>query len=336
MAASLRPLPSTLELPASPRQHSEEPQLAPRKPPSVCETSCDVVKGIRALFSSILFVLVLYVSFRLLACNIFHWQCRHKTIRRHWDDLGALVFFSAALSPFLGPRSSGPTLVLVQPVREVAVSVVLSPMQSLLSPRAHSPLGSPRPFRVTAGSSKVALVTPRWRISQSTWDRAVLAFGWLTAWVAMFVFSALGEGVFGVSLDDKRAWQAPAVFLIVGVLLLAAGAVLLAFRSAFRQSLKQGISMVAMLVFLALYFLLGFVVEKIEERLEPLAKDKCSPVFHIHHYQLAFAISLLLRDSSTPFWLAQMVALGIFVEGLSAFGAESLLSSGLCPFVNSS
>ena len=258
----------------------------------------------RSRVVSIALALLLYGIYRVGACDKA-WECAQKSPRRHLYDITAM----AALCEYLRATMPEP---------------LLARSQSRFSWEERDLLTMAR----AAFSYPPALPSAR-QLLRLAWPATALT----TAVVATFVWGGIGE-----AKAFKQSFSAGASFSIAPIVVfsLALIAALLAIATALRAALIAGGRKELTTTILAgggpvVYVGMCAVLAKTTR---DVAKGACAARFHLHHWLIAFAFAASLRHfrgvGGRAVALAKCVALGVFVEGLSAFGPAGPLSSGLC------
>jgi hypothetical protein len=138
---------------------------------------------------------------------------------------------------------------------------------------------------------------------------------------AMMTFAALGESpLLMLSLASTATWKPPALYVIVAGIALGAS---IAGYSLWisRSRYELAVSLVT-LVLIALLYSSAAIVTFV------LGDDTAHPVFHPHHYQIAYHFSLLLRnEADPPTILIRWLLIGVFVQGIAAYSPASMLNS---------
>jgi hypothetical protein len=269
------------------------------------------------LVSSVL-ALILYGLYRAGGCNLSKWECSVKSPRRHLYDITALLGLCEFLRTTMPSRATVPTSArrstpIAETVRGI-VHLITQPATIATAVRAALP-------------SLQELHRFLWRL---LWPTTALA----TAIVSMFVFGALGEEKpLQTSLSSGANFPPASIAAFVIALLVTLLLMIANLRETRRaggrvELIKTIFSGGSSFVYIAICAILATKITP------PQTKDACAATLHIHHWLLAFGLAASMRHFKGRLGrvaaLAKCAVLGIFIEGVSAFGPAGPLSSGLC------
>lgn len=282
------------------------------------------------------FLSLAMLFYRLLPCSSWRWECRAKSWRLHGEDwlamcvLGALLLSQSSLSPLRIPRpaTDGPAHESDPPDGgaphgEGAYADALPPARRRRLP----PL--PSPLHMALG---------------------ILAF--LSFMGGMLLLGLLGElSQLKFSLNSAGIWRPPASYYLIPALCVVALAVLYSGYMALAQS-SPADGLHYLLTWCAAALLFGGGAAIVATRAPFPFVSPLSCVYlslHPHHYVLALLAALALRCHGLPpkagprsawraaQWGAGVVCyatkfalVGIFVQGLSQYGADSILRPTTC------
>lgn len=139
--------------------------------------------------------------------------------------------------------------------------------------------------------------------------------------VSMFIFGGFGELDFTQnSIKSPEAWQFPAIFIYVGATICAIICICISFARATSKYEKiiTSLTLIALLIIYCSAVLFA-IASGVPGNNIP---------FHPHHYQIAWHLTLLIRESNPAIMrYIRWILIGIFVQGLSAYSVESLLEN---------
>jgi hypothetical protein len=138
--------------------------------------------------------------------------------------------------------------------------------------------------------------------------------------VSMLTFGALGEApILLVALNSAATWRPPALFVYLAAILLVGVFIGYSFWAA-ASLYDVAVSGAIVAGIIALYSSAAAVA---------FAAGLENVSFHPHHFMIAWHLCLLFRNrSDAPTVLIRWLLMGIFVQGLAAYSAASLLSDG--------
>lgn len=137
---------------------------------------------------------------------------------------------------------------------------------------------------------------------------------------SMFVFGGLGQLDFAQnSIKSPEAWQFPSVILYIAAIICAIISICISFAHATTKYEK----IITLITIIALLFVYCSAV------LFAIASGVPgdSIPFHPHHYQIAWHLTLLVRESYPAVMrYVRWILIGIFIQGIAAYSVESMLT----------
>ena len=252
----------------------------------------------RSRIASNILALVLYFIYRAGGCNLAKWECTPKSPRKHLYEITVLFGLCEYLRTTMPSRAT----------------VNISARRSTITERVWA-----------IANVRAALPLLRHLVWPTT--------GFSVSVISMFVFGALGEAKpLQTSLSRGASYPPASIAAFVIALLVTILLVVINLRETRRaggreELIKTIFSGGAPFAYIALCAALA-------TRIAPQTKDACAATLHVHHWILAFALAASLRHFKGRLGrfaaLAKCAALGIFIEGISAFGPAGPLSSGRC------
>ena len=289
-----------------------------------------------------LFLLLATVFYRRIPCLAWGWECRSKTPRMFWEDalalfiLGSIIFSQGGLNP-LPPAP---------PPLAAAAAHLSDPTSSEAADAAHDSYSyGDEPMLPGGRAASAGGVGPA-----AALRLALLFIGALSFAAGILVMGKIGEmASMKLSLDSSQMWRPPAAYVVIpflaitGLCVVWAGVMALGFGS------PQDGTHFILAACAAAAVLGGAAIIASTGKAQMWSPMSCEILaFHPHHYILAILCVVLLRCHGLPakgpscrplLWAMGTLTLvvkwsliGVFVQGLAQYGADSLLRSQACAF----
>jgi hypothetical protein len=140
----------------------------------------------------------------------------------------------------------------------------------------------------------------------------------LCLFAGCFTFGGMGENQFLMnSLVSSDAWKPPAVFVYVGAFFIVTGILIHSLRTS-RSRWELGVTVLA---------IIGIGLVYASAPLAAAMLGQTLPTFQPHHFELAWSLALCLRnESDKPSVICRHVLFGVFVQGVAAYSAGSMVT----------